>query len=245
MKKSIWLLAIILITIACKDTKEDTPANFTLTGSIKGLKKGTLYLKKIKDTSFTILDSIALYNNAAFTLKATLEEPEVLYLYLDKLDNNVYNDFLAFFAEPGTATVHTKLQKFRESARITGAKNQTKFNEYRTMKKRFDMEHLRLMNINYEAHKQNDLPKLQETEKAFKSNAIRKYLYTVNFAVSNKHLEIAPYIILSEIPDAGIKYLDTVMNVLGPNVSRSKYGKELRLHIQSKKVALKANMSKE
>lgn len=56
----------------------------------------------------------------------------------------------------------------------------------------------------------------------------RKYLYTVNFAINNKEQEIAPYLALSEVFDANIKYLDTIYNSLAPKVKKSKYGKELK-----------------
>ncbi len=244
MKKIIWLLAVVMLTIACKNEKKEAAINFTISGNIKGLKKGTVYLKRIKDTSFTPLDSITLYNTSEFTLQTALEEPEALYLYLDKQDNNNYNDYLAFFAEPGTMTIHTTVQKFRRNAKITGGKNQAKLNEYQAIKKRFDIENLRLMNVNYEAQKQNDISKLEETKLGFKNNAIRKYLYTVNFAVNNKNLEVAPYILLSEIPDANIKYLDTVSKTLDPKIKKSKYGKELKRHIQLKKDALEKKAKK-
>ena len=45
--------------------------------------------------------------------------------------------------------------------------------------------------------------------------------------MNNKDSEVAPYIALSEVFDANIKYLDTLYNVLPKDIALSKYGKEL------------------
>ena len=74
-----------------------------------------------------------------------------------------------------------------------------------------------------------------ESEKIVK----RKYLFAINFAMNNKDKEIAPYIALSEVYDANIKYLDTINNALSPNVAKSKYGKMLSEFIQKRKEAEK------
>ena len=63
----------------------------------------------------------------------------------------------------------------------------------------------------------------------------RKYLYTVNFAITNKEYEIAPYLAVSEIFDANIKYLDTIYTSLKPKVRKSKYGKALKDYIEERK----------
>jgi len=70
-----------------------------------------------------------------------------------------------------------------------------------------------------------------------KSDAItkRKYLYAINFAVTNKDYAVAPYIALSEINDATIKYLDTIQKAMTPNVAKSKYGTMLTKYVAERK----------
>ena len=60
-------------------------------------------------------------------------------------------------------------------------------------------------------------------------------MYTINFAINNKDSEVAPYLALSEIYDANIKYLDTINNQLTPKVKASKYGKQLQDYINKRK----------
>lgn len=55
MKKIISILSVITLLSACKEKK-----SFTLSGHVDGLKKGTLYLQKMKDTLIVNLDSIQI-----------------------------------------------------------------------------------------------------------------------------------------------------------------------------------------
>tara|TARA_R110002033_G_scaffold1173_5_gene11021 strand:- start:1167 stop:1322 length:156 start_codon:yes stop_codon:yes gene_type:complete len=44
---------------------------------------------------------------------------------------------------------------------------------------------------------------------------------------------VAPYLALTEIYNAQVKYLDTISNSLTPKVKDSKYGKELQSFIKT------------
>jgi len=57
----------------------------------------------------------------------------------------------------------------------------------------------------------------------------------VNFALNNKDYEVAPYLAVSEIFDANIKYLDTIQKSLSPEVRDSKYGKSLTDFIKERR----------
>ena len=70
-----------------------------------------------------------------------------------------------------------------------------------------------------------------ENEKLIK----RKYLYSINFALNQKEYEVSPYIALSEIHDAQLKYLDTIHNSMSPKVAKSKYGKMLTKYIDERR----------
>ncbi|WGU67538.1 hypothetical protein QIU19_08180 [Capnocytophaga canimorsus] len=66
-------------------------------------------------------------------------------------------------------------------------------------------------------------------------NTLRKYLFSVNYAINHSDSYVAPYIALTDIFDANVKYLDSVYNKLSPEVAKSKYGKELQTHIEEVK----------
>ena len=231
MKKiSILLLAIIAL-ISCNNKE----SNLTVNANIEGLKKGTVYLQKIEDTLMVDVDSVKVNGNANISLEAFIESPQVMYLYLKKVDNSQYDDRIDFFAEEGEVTINTTLEKFVTDAEIIGAKNQEKLEEYRKMMTRFNDKNLELIKENFEAQKEENEEKLIEVNKQYESLLKRKYLYTVNFAINNKDLEVAPYLALSEVFDANIKYLDTIYNSLEPKVKKSMYGKELKDFLKERK----------
>ena len=72
MKKIITLLVLSLLITACSSKKE---GNMIVKGQIKGLKKGTLYLQKMKDTLLITVDSLDLLGSDKFTLTDNVDSP--------------------------------------------------------------------------------------------------------------------------------------------------------------------------
>ena len=52
-------------------------------------------------------------------------------------------------------------------------------------------------------------------------------MVTVNFALNNKETNVSPYIALTELVNANVKWLDTIYKSLTPEVKNSLYGKKL------------------
>ncbi|WP_378185270.1 DUF4369 domain-containing protein [Aquimarina sp. W85] len=232
MKHYLTIITICCFLISCSSPKK---GNVTINGTVKGLKKGTLYLQRIQDTILVNIDSVVIAGDPNFIMSTELKEPEVLYLYLDKEDGAQYNDRLNFFAEPGDITIETTLTGFEKDVMIIGGKNEIKLQEFKKMNQRFNDRNLRLIKENFEASKQNDQDKLMENDVAYKKLLKQKYLYTINFAVTNRKLEVSPYITLNEIFDANIKFLDTIANSMSPRVRKSMYGKQLIQYIKDRK----------
>lgn len=232
MKYFSSILFLTVFLISCSTPKK---GNVTISGTIKGLKKGTIYLQRIQDTMLVNVDSIIIDGNSDFVFVSDIKEPEIHFLYLDKNDGRQYNDRIDFFAEPGEVSITTSVLDFENDIKIKGGKNQDKFLEYKKMLKRFNDRNLRLIKENFEASKQNNDEKLIENDKAYRTLLKQKYLYTINFAVTNRKLEVAPYITLNEVYDANIKFLDTVAKSLSPKVKKSLYGKQLIKYIKDRK----------
>ncbi len=197
------------------------------------MKKGTVYLKKLKDSTLVTIDSLVINGNPEFELHTDLESPEILYLKLHQYDNEEH--LVPFFAAEGITEINSTIKMFEFDMKIKGSKQQEKWEEYKTMMSRFQGQNLDLIKDNFEAQKDNDTTKMNTTVQKYESLIKRKYLFTINFAINNKDNEVAPYVVLSEIYDANIKYLDTVNNVLTPEVKASKYGKELQTFIETRK----------
>jgi hypothetical protein len=56
MQKTIIALLALVVFSSCEEKKTDK--NLHITGNIKGFKKGTLYIQRIKDTTLVAIDTI-------------------------------------------------------------------------------------------------------------------------------------------------------------------------------------------
>ena len=229
MKKiSIAFLAISLL-FACSEKKLKN--NLHLTGNIKGLKKGTLYVQRVADNKLIALDTITIDGNSNFETNIKLESPEMLYLFLDRGVSNSLDNNLLFFAEPGDISIETNLENYIAGAKVTGSKNQDLYYEYKKVDRRFQEESLTLIEKKFKALKRKNESEVNSIIAKQENNIKRKYLYTTNFAINNKDYEVAPYIALSEIYDINLKYLDTIQKSMSPKVAQSLYGKKLTEYV--------------
>lgn len=227
--KNILLTAIILCLFSCNNSED----NFVLNGQIKGLKKGTVYLLKANDSTFTKLDSVLVNGNPEFSLSTNLDEPEVLFIKLDKNDGD--NATIDFFASEGTTTFKSSLKNFIYDADVQGSAQQNLFNEYRKMIYAYRDKNLELIEQHLQAQVNNDSLAMDSLQNSYNNYLKSKYRYSLNFAVTNKTSEVAPYIALSEMPDATTNALDTLYNSLTEEVKNSKYGKLLKEEITKRK----------
>lgn len=219
--KKISLILFALTVIACGKEQKD----LTVKASVKGLQKGTVYLKKLKDTALITVDSITINGQSTFELYSDIDTPEIFFLYLDK--NSLEQDRIAFFADKGITEINTTLKSFGFDAEIKGSEQQKVLEKYQKFISRSNNRYLDLIKETFEAKKTGDTARLKNIEKEQNSAIKRKYLYTVNFALNNKDSEVAPYLALTEIYNARIDLLDTINKSLTPKVKASKYGIEL------------------
>jgi hypothetical protein len=229
MKKTIIAFVTLLILSSCN--KNDSKTNLHLTGNIKGLKKGTLYIQRVVDTSLVAIDTLVIDGNSKFETDLNLESPEMLYLFLDRGVSNSMDNNLLFFAEPGIINIDTNLDSFIASAKITGSKNQDIYEEYKKINTRFRDQNLDMIQQKFNAIKSNNQKALDSLNVSQESNTKRKYLFATNFALNNREYEVAPYIALSDIYDINVKYLDTIQKAMSPKVAKSLYGKKLTEYV--------------
>lgn len=201
-----------------------------VTGQIKGLKKGKLYLQKMKDTLLVSVDSVSLNGVDTYELKDFVESPIVYYLTFDA--NNAKKSIL-FFGEEGTITINDDVEVFGLNPEINGSKNQAIFDEFKLMSKKFQERNLELIKQDFDAKKAKDLDLAKKIEKDFKRLVRRRVLYTANFAIKNNDSEVAPYLALTELYDATIPLLDTVNSSLSNRVKNSIYGKKYQEYLDT------------
>ena len=179
-------------------------------GSIKGLRKGKLYLQRIKDTLLINLDSTYIDGSPDFTFQTPIQTAEVFYLYLNKDDGDSLNDRILFFGEKGTIEINTLLKTFESSAKISGSKNQELLQKYQSMNRKFNDRNLDLLKDLYVAKAEQKIQRVDTLEKQIANLLNRRYLYTINFAAQNPDQNIAPYLAVTEVFDANLILLDSI-----------------------------------
>lgn len=229
MKKILILAFVCLGIIACEEgVSENT---MVVSGNVKGLKKGKLYLQKLQDSVLIAVDSLEIAGDGNFSLRTEIESPEIYYLYLDKKDNTDFNDRVTFFGTAGTITINTAWNTFQATATIDGSESQKLYEIFQENLSKFNKRSLEYIQASSAPEMQANKVAQDSLLELNSKNTLRAYLYALNFALSNKQSYVAPYIALTEVPDANVKYLDSIHNSLLPEVAESKYGMALKKHI--------------
>lgn len=226
-------LLCVLVLASCSTNENE----MMVTGTIEGLKKGTLYFQKVEDTTLVTLDSLVIDGDPAFSFATEVATPEVFYLYLDKADGNAMNDMLEFFGEPGAINITTSHDYFAAEAKVEGSPSHDKYVEYSRMMAKFSEKNLELIKESLEAGQKGDLTAVDSLNLVREKNTQRGYLYTVNFAFNNADSYVTPYIALNQLGQLGPKYLDSLAQAITPEVMSSKYGKEFADFIEEVKNA--------
>lgn len=232
MKRLIAAVALFLMILGCS---EENKPEMTVKGQIDGLKKGMLYLQKIEDSTLVTLDSMAVNSDGTYALSAPVESPEVFYLYLDKKDNNEYNDRLRFFGEAGEVTINSQWNAFDTKSEVSGSATHAQWLEYQKVINEFNKRSMELVSLANSPEMKGDTAARDSLAQLNEKNLVRGYIYALNYALNNRNSHLAPYIALTEVPDANIKYLDSIYSVLPEDIAGSKYGQALKALIAERK----------
>ena len=223
MKKALIIISTIII-MGCNSNID----NMSVSGNVDGLMKGTLFLQSQKDSVVVNLDSMYLKGDGNFKLSTYINEPDIFYLYLDKQDGDSLNDIITFFGNKGDIQINTRLNTFDTSFEISGSENSDLLNEYNSIIRKYNMQNLDLLEIFYNAQIENNQTRIDSVNSELENLIRKKYLYTLNFSITNSANEISPYIAVSQIPDANVDLLRKVYDTLPERIKDSKYGKILK-----------------
>lgn len=223
MKKALIIMSTVLM-VGCNSSKD----NMSVFGNVDGLMKGTLFLQAQKDSILVNLDSMYLKGDGNFKLSTYINEPDIFYLYLDKQDGDSLNDIITFFGNKGDIQINTRLSTFDSSFEISGSENSDLLNEYNSIIRKYNLQNLDLLEIFYNAQIENNQKRIDSVNSELEDLIRKKYLYTLNFSITNSENEISPYLTVSQIPDANIDLLRKVYDTLPKRIKDSKYGKILK-----------------
>ena len=156
MKKSLLYISILLIT-ACSQTNK----KMTVSGTIKGLQKGTLYLQHVEEASYITLDSLVINNSTSFKLGCNLGEAEILFL---SLSEDVNAERISFFGSIGETKINTSIKRFKFDAQIEGGAQQELLESYYEDMTRFKDQKLEFIKDKINAQKDLNLELAEEIQ---------------------------------------------------------------------------------
>jgi hypothetical protein len=237
MKKFIHTIFLVMLITSC-ETDIANNNIMQIDGEISDLRKGTLYLKKIKDSILVNIDSFNINKNGKFNFKVEINEPEIFHLYLNKDDGDSLNDRIIFFGEEGNIKIQTRLKTFESSAFIKGSENNDLLEEYKSISRKFKSKNLDLYKLYFESQKNQNLIAMDSFGTEIDNLAKRKYLYTINFANTHSDKMISPYIIINEANNVNPNFLDTISKKMPDNIKNSKYGRSFFKLLERNKLQL-------
>ena len=218
----LYYILFLLFIIGCVDESQKSTINL----DVKGLKKGTLVLKKLSDSSFVKLDSFIVNSGDKINFSVLLDQPEMLFIDL-KLNEGSDIKTLNFFAEKSKMDIVTNLENFGYELVVKGSKNDSIYRNYISLNKKFNDQKLDLFKRSFEKSKSNDLDSLKIIEDLVVNINKRQFLHNANFAVRNSEFELSPYIALTDLYKSK-KILDTIYKSLSARIKNSKYAKQLK-----------------
>ena len=218
----LYYILFLLFIIGCVDESQKSTINL----DVKGLKKGTLVLKKLNDSSFVKLDSFIVNSGDKINFSVLLDQPEMLFIDL-KLNEGSDIKTLNFFAEKSKMDIVTNLENFGYELVVKGSKNDSIYRNYISLNKKFNDQKLDLFKRSFEKSKSNDLDSLKIIEDLVVNINKRQFLHNANFAVRNSEFELSPYIAVTDLYESK-KILDTVYKSLSARIKNSKYAKQLK-----------------
>ncbi|MEO9954287.1 MULTISPECIES: DUF4369 domain-containing protein [Nonlabens] len=225
MKKVFFLLIAITSIASCSDSNS---SNFSISGTIDGIKVGKIYLQRLQDSTLVDVDSVVFDGESDYSLKASLSEPEIMYLHLDVKDGTEFNDRLMFFAEDTTMTMNSTWDNFVNDAVFTGSKNQDLYATYSKNNKRLNEVYTDLVKRSLSLTDQTRTVEVTDSiNTAYEKYLRKKILYTINYSQLHNDKEVAPYLLVSEASEANPILLDSVYRSMPKKIQTTVYGKQL------------------
>ncbi|MDA7717156.1 DUF4369 domain-containing protein [Flavobacteriaceae bacterium] len=216
--KKLLLISFLFILTNCENNEN----NMTVKVKVENFKKGNIYLQKISDSALINVDSIFVKKNESIILKYNIDSPELFYLNLDVSD---IDNRIEFFGEKGEINIDTSLEKFNSDFKISGSSIDSLYRNYLSVIKKFNNRKLDLIQLSFNLSKTELEDSLIKVQNQIKSLDKRRYLYNLNYTVSNGNSFISPLVAINEFSESGKIVLDTIKNSMSKRVLKSKYGK--------------------
>lgn len=210
--------------------------NFSVSGTVDGVKVGKIYLQRLQDSVLIDVDSAFFNGNSDYSLTTDLDRTEIMYLHLDVNDGTDLNDRLLFFAEDTAMTINSSWDKFEKDAVVSGSRNQDIYTIYKKNSDQLNKVYTDLVKRSMSLTDETRTTVITDSINTVYDKYLRKkVLYAINYAQLHKEKEVAPYILVSEASEANPILLDSVYQNMPKKIQTTVYGKQLSELIKSYK----------
>jgi hypothetical protein len=236
MKKIILLVAVAIALYSCKNLAD---GEYEITGTVKGMKTGLVYLEKQSPMGMgsQAIDTVKIVDGK-FEIKGKTTEPEIHFLQIEKVEGKV-----PFILEGGEIEITVdKDSLFKSKLGGTYSNEEfSKFNEESAKLQKkiqkpamdFQMKNMAVMN---EAQQKNDTATMNRIRNEY--DAIQKPISDYTFGYPKSHPKSYISILITQMMLNNPKYskdVEGIYNSLDESLKKTKPGKAVKESINATK----------
>ncbi len=236
MKKTLLLLAVVLVFVSCKKLAD---GEYEITGNVKGMKTGTVYLEKQSPMGMGTqpVDTVKIIDGK-FVIKGKTKETEISFIQIEKLQGKI-----PFILEGGEIEITVDKDSLFKSKSVGTYSNDefTKFNDEsnkiqkRLQKKVTEFQNKNMAIIN-EAQKNNDTLTMSKLRDEYEF--IQKDITDYTFTYPKTHPKSFISVLIIQMMVNNPKYakeIEPLYNSLDESLKKTKPGKSIKSGIDASK----------
>ncbi len=215
----IMAISALVYFSACNNGGK-TGNNFTLSGTVTGMDEGKLYLVHQDSSQQNIFDTLQV-KGGKFTFTSNINEPTPYYMISDP---QAPGTPLVFFAEKGKVDIEANVADLQH-AKVTGAKNQEMYNEYRSSVAPLAAKADSIMKLSMNVTDQSQTVQLQEAYMRLDEEESRLIR---DFVKQHPEAHVSAFLIASKfLAQPQAEEIEPLYNSLTPEVKNSTWGKQI------------------
>jgi peroxiredoxin len=242
MKKILFLVTTAIVLFSCKNLAE---GEYEITGNIKGIKSGLVYLEKQDPMGMGVktIDTVKIIDGK-FEIKGKTTEPEICFIQIDKVNGKV-----PFILEGGEIVMQVDKDSLFKS-KLSGTYSNDEFSKFneetnklqkKVQKKAMDFQMKNMAKMN-EAQKNKDTVAMNSLRKQYE--LIQKDItdYTFDYPKTHSKSYISVLIVQAMFNNSKfkVKEIETIYNSLDESLKKTKPGKKVKENIDNFKKQMNA-----
>ncbi len=242
MKKILFLVITTVVLFSCKNLAD---GEYEITGNIKGIKSGLVYLEKQDPMGMGVktIDTVKIIDGK-FEIKGKTTEPEICFIQIDKVNGKV-----PFILEGGEIEMQVDKDSLFKS-KLSGTYSNDEFSKFneetnklqkKVQKKAMDFQMKNMAKMN-EAQKNKDTVAMNSLRKQYE--LIQKDItdYTFDYPKTHSKSYISVLIVQAMFNNSKfkVKEIETIYNTLDESLKKTKPGKKVKENIDNLKKQMNA-----